>query len=355
MANTTVNAGNVVKQWESKFFAEYVRENLFAPYMGSDEYSAIQMNENLTKNKGDVVSIPLVKALAGSGVSGNTALEGNEDLLGNFAHDIRVDLLRNGVVVQEMEVQRTVIDMLEAARTMLKFWAMDKLRDAVIEALMTPALDNTNYFLATEAQKDAWLAANSDRVLFGSVKSNSSSLDHSTSLANVDNTNDKLSAGVVSLAKRMAKSPTNGAIRPIRINASEEWFVMFAPSQSFRDLKADATINQANREAWTRGADNPLFTDGDLLYDGVIIREIPEIPIIPGVGAGAIDVAANFLVGAQAIGVAWAQRTTSRTDTRDYGNRNGVAIQEIRGVNKMFYNNIQHGMVTVYTAGVADT
>ena len=32
--------------------------------------------------------------------------------------------------------------------------------------------------------------------------------------------------------------------------------------------------------AWDRGSDNPLFTAGDIMYNGVIIREMPELPIL---------------------------------------------------------------------------
>ena len=82
--------------------------------------------------------------------------------------------------------------------------------------------------------------------------------------------------------------------------------------------------------------DNPLFTAGDILYNGVIIREIPEMPVIPLVfTAGGIDVAMSAFCGAQALGVAWAQRMKSTTNTRDYGYMHGVGIQEMRGIGKL--------------------
>ena len=67
----------------------------------------------------------------------------------------------------------------------------------------------------------------------------------------------------------------------------------------------------------------------------------------------------NYLCGAQAVGVAWAQRTQTATQDTDYNFRHGVAVQEIRGVEKLRFgtgpndtdNPKDHGMVTVYTAG----
>lgn len=371
MSLTSPSAGNKVTQWDDQFFAEYVRENLFARYMGTNENSLIQVKENLTKTKGDKISIPLITRLTGKGVRGNAKLQGNEEALGNYNHDIPVYPLRNGVAVTEWDEQKTVIDLRNAAKTMLKSWIMGVTRDDIITALMSfgganaflasqIAADSNYTAVASEAVKDAFLAANSDRFLFGAAKSNNASNDHSAALANIDNSADKLTPDMVSLAKRMAKM-ASPHIRPIMTNEGEEWFVMFASSLAFRDLKTHATITAANREGWVRynggmnGGTNPLFRDGDIVWDGVIVREVPEIPVLTGLGNGGIDVSANFLCGAQALGLAWAQRTKSRTNTEDYGFENGVAISEIRGIEKLVFNGVQHGVVTVYASGVADS
>jgi len=358
MTDTTVSTANQVQRWQKKLFREYVRENEYGPYMGTDENAVIQIGEDLTKQEGDRITVSLVGALTGAGVTGNTALEGAEEALNNHGHQVTVATLRNGVLVTDNEQQKTVIQLLKEARIQLKIWAMDKLRDGVNTALHS--IDGTAYGSASEASKDTWLTNNADRVLFGALLSNNSSNDHSLSLANIDNTNDQLDAGMVSLAKRMAKTATP-KLRPIRVNGAEEWFVLFAQSLAFRDLKNDTTIQQANREAWTRGRNNPIFRDGDLLYDGVIIREVPSITVLSGVGAGSIDVAPNFFCGAQAVSVQWAKRTKAINDTRDYGFRKGVGIHEMRGIEKLVYDtgassaNQDHGVLTVYSAGVADS
>lgn len=355
MSDTTVHSSNQVQQWDSDFFMEYVRDSQFKAETGADENNVIQVKENLTKQAGDKITVSFIRALQGSGVTGSTTLEGNEEALVNYGHQITVNALRHAVAVDKMNEIRTAIDMRNAARNALKFWAMDKMRDGIIAALYSPHVSgNVAYASATEAQKDAWLTANSDRVLFGAAKSNSSSLDHSTSLGNVDNTSDKLVGSVVSLAKRMAKT-ASPAIKPIRIDGGKEWFILYAGSQAFRDFKNDSSVQQANRDAWTRGDSNPLFQDGDLLWDGVIVKEVPEISVISGAGNGGIDVAPAFLCGAQAVGLAWAQRTRTATDVRDYGFKFGVAIEEIRGIEKLMSNSVQNGLVTIYTAAVADT
>ena len=113
-----------------------------------------------------------------------------------------------------------------------------------------------------------------------------------------------------------------------------------------------------------RGKDNPLFTGGDIIHDGVIVREVPELPVISGVGASSIDVGQAMLCGAQALGVAWAERTKTTTNVRDYGFMAGTGLQEIRGIGKLRFGTDgttdktapkDQGMVTLFTSSVADS
>jgi len=367
MALTTAQPGLTPNQWDDKFFTDYVRESRFKKYMGTDENSIIQLKEDLTKKKGDRITIALVNELKGAGVTGNATLEGNEEALGSRSHQIAVAPLRHAVAITEWDEQKSVIDLRNAAKTMLKMWAMTKMRDAIIGALAS--INNVPYATSTAAQRNEWLADNADRVLFGAAKSNNAGNVHATSLANVDNTNDKLTPAAISLLKRMAQT-ASPKIRPIRLSEDEEWYVMFAGPRAFRDLANNTVMQQANRDARTRGTDNPLFTGGALIWDGVIIREIPEIGVLTAVGtdpdgAGAllpIDVEPAYLCGAQALGIAWAQRTKSKTDVRDYDFIHGVAMSEIRGVDKLTFgtgvgdldDQKDNGVATGYFAAVAD-
>ena len=359
MADTATHSNLTVQQWDDQFFAEYVRDNRFKRYMGTGANAVIQIKEDLTTKPGNSITFPMVTKLTNSAVTGNTRLAGNEEALGNYGHQVNVTFRRNGVLVTAEEEQKSPIGLRNAAREMLKLWAMEDTRDLVISALGAIATadgGNTAYASASESNKDSWLANNSDRVLFGAVTGNNAANDHSACLAEIDNTADKLDADIVSLAKRIAKTSSAPTITPIRTTEDEEWFVMFCNSLAFRDLKTDSTMLQANREAWTRGRDNPLFRDGDLIFDGVICREVPEISVISGVGASSIDVAPNYLCGQQAVGVAYAQRWKSSIKKEDdYGFEYGVGISSNYGCEKLHYNTKQNGVVTVYTAGVADS
>lgn len=364
MADTTTASAERVNQWDDDFFREYVRSNRFKRYMGTDENAIIQVKENLTKKKGDSITFNLIGALDASDEpnDGSTPLVGNEKALPNNGHQVKIKLARSATSINELEEQASPIDIRNAGKVALKDLCMRYLRNSLIAALHL--INGVAYASASEAQKDKWLADNSDRVLFGAAKSNNAANDHSASLANIDNTADKLTGTVVSLAKRMAQTAVtiNGdGIRPFTYGEDEETFVMFAPSTAFRDLRNWMVDNGHWAEALERGPKNPLWTGPTSIeWDGVIVREMPEMKVLTGVGNTGINVVPCFLCGAQAIAIAWAQRTkTTIKKEDDYGYNYGVGFQEMRGVDKLRWdqdgtNPVDWGVCTVYVSGVAD-
>lgn len=348
MAFTTVNAANVEELWDSNFFKSYVRSNRFNRYMGRTENSVIQVLENLTKSAGDGITIPLVTELTGAGQTGNGLLEGNEEALGNYGHKLDVSTIRHAVAVTDNDQQFTGISLRDAGKEMLKLWAMAKLRTDLITAL--GSIRGIAYGTATAAQRDAWLVANADRILFGD-----GSVGAYTTLAtdlSAITSGMKLTKEVVSRAKARAEQ-ASPKIRPVTVGEDSETFVMFCDARGFRDLKTDLATTLQN--AQERGDGNPLWNDGDLMYDGVVIRKIQEIASLGNVGGstGTVAVSPYYLCGAQALGCAWAQRTKSTTDTRDYGFVKGVGIHEMRGVEKLIYNGKDHGVFTGFVAASA--
>lgn len=346
MAFTTVNSANVEELWDSDFFKSYVRANRFKRFMGTTENSIIQIKDDLTKKAGDGITLPLITELTGAGQTGNGLLEGNEEALGNYGHKIEVSTIRHAVAVTDNDQQFTGISLRDAGKEMLKLWAMSKLRNDIITAL--GSISGTAYASANAATRNAWLVANSDRVMFGDGTVGAYTT-HSTDLAAVT-ASMKLTKEVVSKAKARAEQ-ASPKIRPVTVGEDSETFVMFTDARAFRDLKTDLATTLQN--AQERGDSNPLWNDGDLMYDGVVIRKIQEIETLGAVGATSALVSPYYLVGAQALGVAWAQRTKSTTDTRDYGFVKGVGIHEMRGVEKLIYNGKDHGVFTGYVGAAA--
>ncbi len=366
MTDTTVATGLTVQQWDSKFFKEALNANIFKPFMGTKTNSIIQMKEDLTKKKGDSVTFSLVNKLSGSGVSGNSVLEGNEEAMDSRSFKVSVDQLRNATRVSELDEQFSAIDLREAGKDVLLDWEMESTRDRIITAL--GSINGVAYGTATEAQKDAWLDDNNDRVLFGAVKSNTDSAggtvayDHSDSLAAIDNTNDKLTPGAISLMKRMAKtaSPKIRPLKPRKGGVSSDSYILFVPSLLLRDLALNSDFLQANREARARGKLNPIFAGADYIFDNVAIIEVEDIATFSN---GTIAVAPCYLCGAQAIGYAMAKRPNTVQETFDYGDKHGCAVRQIDGIEKMVFGTgasdtadlKDHGVFTGFFAAVADS
>jgi N4-gp56 family major capsid protein len=377
MAEVVLASASEKQVWTQKFLLEYVRESSLLPYMGTSETSIFRIRNELKDQGGAYINIPLITRLKGRGVRGAEVLKGNEDDLGNYNDQVRIDWLRNAVKVPKSTSYKTDIDLFDAAKSQLKTWDAEVLRDDVIDALgsvIIPGNADVNgiagtdsaitYSAATAAQRNTFLVNNADRVLFGASRSNASSLVFATAAALVNNTTGKLSAATISLAKRMAKTAGNltGAhIRPFKsdMTAGREWYVLFVNTLAFRDLSQDTTIIAANTNARAREGDgmerNPLFQDGDLLYQGVIIREMPELPILTGAGAAGIDIGMNFFCGQSAVAIAYGQDPMLRIDLKeDYEFRPGVAIEELRGQKKISFQGSQYGVLTLINAAVAD-
>lgn len=361
MTETTAATGLTVQQWDDKFFVEHVQKNRFAGEMGTDENAIIQVKEDLKQKKGDSVTFALVNRLTGAGVTDGSPLEGNEEEMDSRSHKVTINERANGVRSSSWDNQISAIDLRKAAKATLKTWAMESTRDQVIAAL--GSINGVAYGSASEANKDAWLVDNADRVLFGAQVANNSSNDHSASLANIDNTNDKLTASAASLMKRIAKT-ANPKIKPLRSDDSgRDFYVMYVPSLVFRDLKADSTISQAQREVSLKMQNEKLFKGGDLEWDGIIFKEIEDIGVLSGVGAASIDVAPVYLCGAQAVGYGIASRWKSAEETFDYGRKKGCAIMEMGGFEKLIFGSgsndtddtKDHGVVTGFFASVADS
>ena len=394
MAEVVLATESEKQIWDASFLKETVRASRFLPYMGKGVTNIIMMKHELETEAGKTINIPLVTRLTNKGVGGSTALRGRETQIGNYNCPITIDWDRNAIVVPKSESYKTEIDFLNAGKPLLKQWAAEALRTDIIYALMTVIPsgnttvpyaeitdDTTNggykiaagyvpetvfdryegvsWTSASEAQKDAWLALNSDRVLFGALRSNISANDHSAALTTLDTTADKASTSIGSLGKRMA-GQANPHITPFMTEDGREYYVWFLGPRAFRDVKLDSVMIAANRDARAReggGMDkNPLFQDGDMIHDGIIYREVPEIPHIVNVGDSATtDVEPNFLCGQQALGVAWGQTPTPQTEVNDYKFRPGIAIEELRGVKKLAFNGKQNGVVTIYVAAGADS
>ena len=334
MTDTTPATGLVVQQWEDKFATEYYQGlQGFKPLMGMDENAVIQVKEDLTKKAGDSITIALVNRLTNAAVTGTSTLEGSEEDMSSRSMRIYVDKRRNAVRIAEMSEKKSAISLRDAGKATLLDWSIEDTRDLLITAL--GSLNGTAFVDRTAAIGDAWLVDNLDRVYFGAGVG--SGTDLSADLAQLDTTADKFD--VTALDGMILKAKTcNPKIRPMRDPGNgRRYYVAFANPHAFKNLRDSIdTEVLAVTSVQTEGA--KLFEGGDLFWNGVIIKEVDNIPVYENLGnGGTVEVTPVYLCGAQALAVAWGRRWKTVTETFDYGDKDGVAIDGIYGVRKIIF------------------
>lgn len=363
MADFVLATASQRKEWSNKAHLEYVRRSRFAKYINNTTNAIFQGYTDLEKRAGDTLNIPLFYKLTGDPVTGEMPIVGNETPLDNYNCGVAVTLRGKGVAITKNQSFRTEIDIMNASRESLTRYFGELLRDDLIEALgsvVTTGDTTVNYDDSSAANRNAFSAANQDRLFFGSVAGYSATW--ATALGNVDAAETCTSArmGVV---KRLAEL-ASPAITPVKVDDDQgrEYFVAFHGQRTFRDLGNDlATLN---RDARPRDVEsNPLFQDGDLIADGVIHRCVPEIDawaVANGfntAGASSAPIRPVYLCGTQAAFIAYAQRPMAGTEKSDIpalNRRVTVGMDEIIGVKKGAFNGKQHGVVTAFFGAAAD-
>lgn len=346
---------------------DFLRASRFDPYMGDTSTSVIVRMSDL-ETDGKEIRVPLVTQLSGDGVGAGT-LRGNEEQIDSYGMPIWADWARNAVANNRASNKESSFSVRSTARSLLRGWSKRIVRDDLVDALLSiptssiqsgrlsspgNRVNGIRWSAATSGNKDSWVTANYDRVLFGKLVGNYSTT-FATAIGNVDATDDKMTSAIGELAKNIAEQtgvdPNNPGVyngRP-KINPwmieelDQEMYVCFVGSRSFTNLQNDAPMAQANRDARSRENNptksNPIFTGGALLKDGILYKEIPEITqrlLLKGAGAGPVDVEPFFLCGQGAIAYALGQmpRPTQLEDG-DYDFVTGLGIEAQYGVGKI--------------------
>jgi hypothetical protein len=380
MAVTAVQTNNKLVVFRKEIAREYIRENLFSAYMGNEMTAIIRMIRD-AKRGGEQINIPLVARLKNQPVA-TGQLVGNEESIDNYGFRMFIDWARNAVKINNAEEQKSSVDLFAQVKPLLSDWGKELQRDEICDAFFAlpseaaPAglsssggqrVNGVLFDAASAAQRNTWDTDHGDRVLYGTLKSNRVAGNFAASCANVA-AGQIASAAIITKLKRIAKR-AEPRIRPYKLKNGREYFVLFCGQEPFRDLANDATIIAANTNARAREGDgmskNPLFQDGDLIYNGVIIREIPELSVRLPVfyttaGAAAAPLAPIFLCGQSALGFVWGRMpvpTFLKED--DYQFFRGSGVKMAYGIGKIAKKNIagnlkEWGIATCIVAAAPD-
>lgn len=284
----------------------------------------------------DTVYLPIeatTHRLTNAAKTGSTTLEGQEEDMSSRSMRIYVDKRRNAVRIAEMSEQKSAISLRQAARATLLDWAMEDTRDLIIEAL--GSMNGTAFIDRTAVIADAWLVDNADRVVFGAAAAGLT--DMSADLALLDTTADLFNATALDAMVLKAKT-ANPKIRPMRDPGNgKRYYVAFANPHAFKNLR-DSIDTEVLAQTSVQAEASKLFEGGDIMWNGVIVKETDNIPIYQNLGSGGTtNVTPVYLCGAQALAVAYAKRWRTVTEEFDYNDKYGVAIDGIYGVRKIIF------------------
>ncbi|MCI6283443.1 N4-gp56 family major capsid protein [Selenomonas sp.] len=330
MANTTITvAPNLVQEaWAKATWSAGIHKAFFDKFTGTDAGSIIQVKEELKKDKGDSINIPLLMPLTGAGITGDNMLEGNEEALIYRDFSVSIDQLRNAVRLQgKMDEQKTQINMRQDAKTALSDWLATKVDKMIFTALTTDPTAN--------------------RVVYGGSAASEAAIA----------AGDKFTVDLIGKAKRMAMEDENTMVKPVRIDGVDT-YVMVIDQWQARDLMADTKWIEAQEHANIRGEKNPIFTGALGMYNGVVVHQCNRIPRTE-TGASSCKVGHALFLGAQAAVMAVGAEPEWNEDTFDYKNQVGFEFGRIFGIAKSQFkydgtNLTDFGCINVLTSSVDD-
>ena len=372
MANTVSTSTLRQEIWRKELFQNVLDNLYFKKFMGSGDGNIIQIMDDLKKNQGDTVTVPISYKLSGDGITSDSELEGQEEAISSYSDAILIDQIRNAVrMTGKLDEQKNVYNMRTDGKNKLSMWIQE-----FVERQLFMKMAGVNNTSLTDVAGNvvgtlcAWSNAPTqvsttdtgngygDRYLCADYTSGAASLA----------TTDLLSPELISRARiKASQKQSDGApkMRPIKIDGVNHYVLFIHPWQAF-DLKNNATYAQAQREAQVRGGKNPIFTGALGVWDNVIVHEHEYVPFLDidvaghnfNATAAGTDFSADcfraLLCGAQA--AVWANTSTSMKMTEktfDYGNKVGYATGLIGGIQKITFNSLDYGVLALDTAATS--
>lgn len=333
MAKTSITSAgdNAVRLWNEQLFRDTVKESYFAKFQGKTADSLVQLKSDLDGKQGDRVTFTLRMRLQGDGVTTGQTLEGNEESLTTYTQDLYLARYRHGVRdAGALDRQRPIWDMDTESRSALKDWGSEKIDKLHFEAL---AASPTKVFYKTSAGTLATATA-------------------ATAKAALTATDSKLTLPMISFIKTWAQTGgarTQTPLRPVKVGGKPYYVLLVHPDVTY-DLRNDSTYQQAMREAEMRGSENPLFTDAEAVWNGVVVHSHENVTIATDGGGSTVPWAHCHFMGAQSLLWAWGARPKVIAETFDYEEEHGYGWAITAGVAKAKFNSKDFAAMSVYLA-----
>ncbi len=353
MADTSIGTDHnlTVKHWSAVMFKTALKQVFFGKFVGKGDNNIIETKTDLTKEKGDQVTFGLRVPLTGTGVTGDGALEGNEEAMVFHDFAVKIDLRANAVrSAGKMSLRRPAFDFKQQAKNALAEWMAD-----VID-------DDTVYALSGVANPAGTVAASEPtaaRSFYGG-QTTAGVLTSGSDMTDITSQTDHLfGTKVIEHVKRQAKR-LDPKIRPV-MDGDRELYTMFINPLQGKALRADEDWIESQQKANVRGEKNPIFSGASGIWDGVVIHEYERILTTEANSAfGAetdeptVPAARALFCGAQAGVHAYGQYPGWYEKNFEYGRVPGVATDIVIGIKKPVFDSKEYGVIAVNTAVVPD-
>jgi N4-gp56 family major capsid protein len=311
MANSSITANLIVKQWSKQFFKYGLSKMFFSKFIGaygeafdpamgdkrvtvlSDPNALIQIKMDLSRAPGDTITFPMLAPLTGHGRvqaatatngSGKRVLEGNEEAMNQYSWPITLFEWAHSVVTMGKLMERQpAFSVSDSMTANLGLWWAKILDEATYDAMAGLGLvDDGSVAIVS--------AAAPSRKLTGGCTAGTVNY-RVTDAALV--TGEYMSFEMIDKARQNAMSDASGpTIRPVILDGVETYFCFMSTKQA-NDLRNDAgasvniTWKEAQLHAAVRGRDNPIFRNNFLgFYNNVALFEYPNVASRTGTGAG---------------------------------------------------------------------
>lgn len=311
------------QKWQKNWWIEAKTESYFMShgFVSTDQSNSVIVEfTDLEKDQGYKFTFGQVRELSGTGVTGDSMMEGNEEEPDVFDDAIELNMKRNAIRSAGMLSEQYPSDkaVREWAKTLLKRWMAGTIDQDIFTAIGTSLT----------------------KAIYGG---------DATTTATIE-AGDYMTLALLSKCVAYAQKATPEIVAPT-IKGKQFFVTVISPDQAYDLKERDASYAQAQREANTRGPENPLFAGADAIYkDGVIVHVHKRVPLATTWGSGSnLNGATAFFMGCQAGGIAYAKKKIWNEKTFDYGNKVGFCIGAIYGLTKAVFNSADNAVVGIRT------
>lgn len=253
--NFTTNNELTKKAWSEKMHRDAVKESYFSKFMSSGADNIVTEKTELSKDRGDQITVGIRMRLSGTGVTEGQQLEGNEEAL--TSHSMKITLAQYRHAVRDagaMARKRALFDVSAESSAALKDWMSEKIDSLAFDAL------------------GLGVGASSfpSKIFYKTSSGVAATGAEATAKDALTVADGKLTLNFLSFLKTWAKTGGNRAyvpLRPVRVEG-KDYYVLLTHPDALYDLRADSAFQQAMREAEVRGPSNPLFQDATAIWDG---------------------------------------------------------------------------------------